>query len=955
MLNNEWAVTEEVPLDLGPRHFNIQMLPNDNIITAAAEDTPSSPAAAGNISDFTSALPSGLRSGDRLRLTLAPDQVKHYNKAIRKLSAQGVSVEVLSMPQEAATPRITAAEDLGPQELFIKYAAMRGMNEGAIQKGSELLSKVVGARGPAPGALPHRQVSLSFTAVEVEGYFSFVEPTRYELGDRGLVVVTGKLENTSSEVSRPADGGAESNGAGKTALVMAPLWGLTGDVDARSELGGGRGLSNADVVNEDSKFARVKVEGSVDGVPFMVERKVVRRGKGGGLRFELDGEDRTMQEIRLTQAEIDGSLATSLLGRAAFYGQSEITALLESSDRAFKEELGKIVDLEVWGEAKNASKTALAAVKSAAAAVSTEVQVKQRYVDQQEVQIKALEAQRDADLAALEEKRARGRARVGELSETLRSTSAELAAALTQATTWLTAHVESKRSEEESSFKETSNGTSTESNGSFDLLERELAEAQEALAAAQRHQGAAQASATSKRRKLEDYLALDDKVRGVSIDISTLETITSPGNTTNITNTSIGSNHIHYHTAGAHQAPTEDTNTAGVLLCDTCLQPLSADQVAATAAVLADEHEEAAVAAAAAEAETAAASRRVAEASRQLAAAKQEQMQLMQAAAAARVEVARVASAVESRIAEGNTVRATAESVLHDASQVLLEQYGENQHSDKSSIYLEIDDDLLPISISGDQLAHKLRYIMQACSAQCFEANAALRDLNSAENEQSPLDDEIKRRQEWLAQESNSLAQLAQQSDDLAMQVDDLKSIDEAFRPTGIVSFVLEGALGALQQSANHNLAQLAPSITLELSASRPRASSSASDSVIEQVEKKVLINIPGSTEVRQRSVKQLSGGERRRVALALALGFTELAARRGRLRCDLLVLDEVMQHLDGEGCARLAALLRGMDQFGTVLVVAQARSFMTRAFDGIDIVVRGSAGSMVLRDTMDA
>jgi ABC-type Mn2+/Zn2+ transport system ATPase subunit len=40
--------------------------------------------------------------------------------------------------------------------------------------------------------------------------------------------------------------------------------------------------------------------------------------------------------------------------------------------------------------------------------------------------------------------------------------------------------------------------------------------------------------------------------------------------------------------------------------------------------------------------------------------------------------------------------------------------------------------------------------------------------------------------------------------------------------------------------------------------------------------------------------VRQLSGGERRRVALALALGFGDLVAQRGRLRCNLVVLDEV-------------------------------------------------------------
>ena len=43
-----------------------------------------------------------------------------------------------------------------------------------------------------------------------------------------------------------------------------------------------------------------------------------------------------------------------------------------------------------------------------------------------------------------------------------------------------------------------------------------------------------------------------------------------------------------------------------------------------------------------------------------------------------------------------------------------------------------------------------------------------------------------------------------------------------------------------------------------------------------------------------QRTVRQLSGGERRRVALALALGFAELASARTGLRCNLLVLDEV-------------------------------------------------------------
>ncbi len=46
--------------------------------------------------------------------------------------------------------------------------------------------------------------------------------------------------------------------------------------------------------------------------------------------------------------------------------------------------------------------------------------------------------------------------------------------------------------------------------------------------------------------------------------------------------------------------------------------------------------------------------------------------------------------------------------------------------------------------------------------------------------------------------------------------------------------------------------------------------------------------------DLSERDLTQLSGGERRRVALALALGFSSLIRDRGKLTCNLLVLDEV-------------------------------------------------------------
>jgi len=52
-------------------------------------------------------------------------------------------------------------------------------------------------------------------------------------------------------------------------------------------------------------------------------------------------------------------------------------------------------------------------------------------------------------------------------------------------------------------------------------------------------------------------------------------------------------------------------------------------------------------------------------------------------------------------------------------------------------------------------------------------------------------------------------------------------------------------------------------------------------------------VHVRSESGLKERSIRQLSGGERRRVALALALGFADLISGQGQLRCNLIVLDE--------------------------------------------------------------
>ena len=68
-----------------------------------------------------------------------------------------------------------------------------------------------------------------------------------------------------------------------------------------------------------------------------------------------------------------------------------------------------------------------------------------------------------------------------------------------------------------------------------------------------------------------------------------------------------------------------------------------------------------------------------------------------------------------------------------------------------------------------------------------------------------------------------------------------------------------------------------------------------------EKIIKKVLVRAADG-ELRERGLAQLSGGQWRRVSLSLDLAFSEVVRRKGTLRCGLIVMDEILTHLDASG-----------------------------------------------------
>jgi DNA repair exonuclease SbcCD ATPase subunit len=166
------------------------------------------------------------------------------------------------------------------------------------------------------------------------------------------------------------------------------------------------------------------------------------------------------------------------------------------------------------------------------------------------------------------------------------------------------------------------------------------------------------------------------------------------------------------------------------------------------------------------------------------------------------------------------------------------------------------------------------------------------------------------------------LAANASQAQEITAHSVVLERLGAALGTRGIQNYVFQGVIGQLESITNAYLMVLAEGgIQLAL-----QGDGDDDDRIV----KSVWIRSKGvfgegeegggdrgvsTGEFRERNLSQLSGGQWRRVSLALDLAFAELIRRRGVLRCNLMVMDEVLTHLDASGREAVGTVLRAMVQ----------------------------------------
>jgi exonuclease SbcC len=174
---------------------------------------------------------------------------------------------------------------------------------------------------------------------------------------------------------------------------------------------------------------------------------------------------------------------------------------------------------------------------------------------------------------------------------------------------------------------------------------------------------------------------------------------------------------------------------------------------------------------------------------------------------------------------------------------------------------------------------------------------------------------------------------------ELLGELDLLALAERAYGRDGIPALIVEAsAIPQIETEASRILAELGTSYRVELRTQRQKKSGDGLADTLDVV----VIGDAG-----ERSYETFSGGERTRINLALRIALARLLAHRRGAESRLLAIDEP-EFLDEAGTARLAEVLRGLDQeFDRIVLVSHVPT-LRDAFDQTIEVVKENGRSVV-------
>jgi DNA repair exonuclease SbcCD ATPase subunit len=823
-----------------------------------------------------------------------------------------------------------------------RKAAKEALHQAVVQEGRDTLLRIMNTEaGASAGAriAGGKVCDLRLEDVVLSNFGPFGgDKVRYPLSSRGLVLIRGQSTDGT---------GADSNGAGKTTLAMSVMWGLTGSMDARL-VADGKAVDVAyDAGSSSSKrTAEVAIRGKINDKPFEVTRK--RGARRADLAFVLDGKELTTLAVKDTQALIDETLGigSGLLQRCCFFGQHSHTlqSLLGLTDVRLKSELSCLVDTELWTLAAADVRGRERADRARVTELTVEARVRQEeltrtasVVAEAATGVRQLEAQLErAKAAALAEMgRTRdliverfGNATAGQLSEDIeanrraadvfRQTALEplrasvvegmrrhgaTTAALDQANSTLRERISQFRAAALASGSSLS--TLQNKTRQLDLQARGLemslrnltaqfasvvaAHKQrlptslvEAWGKSEQDAGAVDVEATRVAHEAALLALADLSVRIEAAEQSLLNLRAAIGAT--------GEEEGAGSVCAKHEA--EQCPTCGQALPAALRQAREADLVKELASLKA-QHET--------QVRFADDLRGAVDTALRVA----QSLEQLTALGERRAELAAETDVVEAvkRAKDEETAKLERELALKTIERADVEREWRRAEGDKERELAVSEQQLaalVDVEASLRRTLEELRVLETRSTSSQGQANATV----------LLLEDRVKQAREAAAAKAGVLYELEDamrgiraQEREIAARSLVLERLAEVLGPRGVQHYVFISVLKQLEAIANSYLLVLAEGgmqLTLQ------------GDDDADKIVKAVWVRSADGT-MRERGLSQLSGGQWRRVSMALDLAFAEIIRRRGTLRSNLIVMDEVLTHLDASGREAVGSVLRAM------------------------------------------
>eukprot|EP00871_Galdieria_phlegrea_P002215 jgi/Galph1/2995/GphlegSOOS_G1666.1 len=328
----QWSVIEKIPIAIGPRHYywNFPSCQQESLISC-------------------------LKPGDKVFIQVNNTTNSTASQWTRELrEKKHVLVYSITQPEEQTLPNESflkeeknhPAEWSNPMSIFQQYCQSFDLSKCLHMVGTDIIQETMASStdtNHASANVSSQHVSISFDDITLQGFGSFRDSITYQLGGRGLVFLSGENMDDISSIS---------NGTGKSTLVMASLWCLTGNVSTNDNR-----MVTLDVIHDEKNAATVTLHGRLNQQSLVVCR-TVKRNKRHGLRIWLEGQEITCQEVRSTQEKLNQLLDTRLLSYSVFFGQhSSIDELMNATDKELKEELSRFISLDFWETCKTTVKT----------------------------------------------------------------------------------------------------------------------------------------------------------------------------------------------------------------------------------------------------------------------------------------------------------------------------------------------------------------------------------------------------------------------------------------------------------------------------------------------------------------------------------------------------------------------------------------------------------------------